>query len=212
METNTSSNLPRPHFANEISEVRHKLCEAAMRRFAMHGAEGLTMRMLAADVGCSPMKPYRYFSDKDELISAMRAMAFDRFAQSLEDAVVGADNARSQATAIGDAYVGFALTNREAYRLMFDNGPSNGRAHPDLTRARARADRVVTSCIEALIADGVLAGDPNLIGRMFWAAIHGVVMLEFTGLLVHGGDVDILRREITRALFIGLSGGTESGG
>jgi AcrR family transcriptional regulator len=176
-----------------------------MRRFAEHGAEGLTMRTLAADVGFSPMEAYRYFRDKDELIAAMRAMAFDRFAQALEAAAAGAGDSRAKATAVGEAYVAFALANREAYRLMFESGPLDGESFPDLVRARARADRSMTAYVEAMIADGVLEGDARMIGQMFWAAVHGVVLLELSGLLTRGADADGLRREIMRTLFIGLN-------
>jgi AcrR family transcriptional regulator len=197
--------MPRPQSAAEMSEVRDQLCAAAMRRFAEHGADGLTMRTLAADVGCSPMKAYRYFRDKDELIAAMRAMAFDRFAGALDAAAEGAGDSRAKATAVGEAYVAFALANREAYRLMFESGPIDDTAFPDLAAARARADRSMTAYVEAMIADGVLKGDPRTIGQMFWAAVHGVVLLELTGLLTRGAGADTLRREIMRALFIGLN-------
>jgi len=188
-----------------MSEVRDQLCEAAMRRFAAHGADGLTMRTLAADVGCSPMKAYRYFRDKDELLAAMRAMAFDRFAAALEDAAAGAGDSRAKAFAIGEAYVAFALSNREAYRLMFESGPIDDTAFPALAAARARADRSMTGYVEAMIADGVLKGDARTIGQMFWAAVHGVVLLELTGLLTRGAGADTLRRDLMRALFIGLN-------
>jgi AcrR family transcriptional regulator len=197
--------LPRPHSAAEVSEVRDQLCLAAMRRFAEHGAEGLTMRTLAADVGCSPMKAYRYFRDKDELIAAMRAMAFDWFSDALEAAVAGESDSRARASAVGEAYVAFALDNRAAYRLMFESGPLDDETYPDFVRARARADRNMTGYVEAMIADGVLQGDPHLIGQMFWAAVHGVVLLELTGLLARGAGADALRREIMRTLFIGLN-------
>ena len=41
------------------------------------------MRQLADDLGCSPMTPYRYFRDKDAILAAVRAAAFDRFAAAL---------------------------------------------------------------------------------------------------------------------------------
>jgi len=200
-----AARLPRPNSAAEISDFREALCAAAMRRFAEHGADGLTMRTLAADVGCSPMKAYRYFRDKDELVTAMRAMAFDQFAAALEAASASVDGAREKATAIGEAYVAFALENRWAYRLMFESGPLDVDTAPDVLRARARADRSMTGYVEAMIADGVLKGDPRVIGRMFWAAVHGVVMLELTGVLTRGAGADTLRREIMRTLFIGLN-------
>jgi AcrR family transcriptional regulator len=197
--------LPRPHSAAETTEVREQLCAAALRRFAEHGADGLTMRALAADVGCSPMKAYRYFQDKDELLAAMRALAFDRFSEALEAAAAGAGDSRARSSAVGEAYVAFALENRAAYRLMFDTAPAGGEAYPDLVRARARSSRNMSAYVEAMIAEGALKGDAGRIGQMFWAAIHGVVLLELSGLLARGEDADSLRREIMRTLFIGLN-------
>lgn len=198
--------MPRPHSAAEVTEVRDQLCEAALRRYAEHGAEGLTMRTLAADVGCSPMKAYRYFRDKDALMAAMRARAFNSFSEALETAAAGQGDARERSTAVGDAYVAYALANREAYRLMFDTAPEGAQAaDPDLAAARARADRSMSGYVEAMIAEGSLRGDPERIGRMFWAAIHGVVMLELAGLVTRDGGADALRREMMRTLFIGLN-------
>ena len=44
------------------------------------------MRALAEDLGCSAMTPYRYFHDKQEILAAVRAAAFDRFADAMEKA------------------------------------------------------------------------------------------------------------------------------
>ena len=44
------------------------------------------MRQLADALGCSPMTPYRYFRNKDEILAAVRTAAFDRFAAALEEA------------------------------------------------------------------------------------------------------------------------------
>ena len=48
------------------------------------------MRQLAAELGVSPMTPYRYFEDKDDILAAVRANGFNRFAEALETARDGA--------------------------------------------------------------------------------------------------------------------------
>ena len=188
---------------DEVAEFRDRLCEAATRLFSEHGAEGFTMRTLAAEAGCSPMTPYRYFKDKDEILAAVRTQAFDRFSDALEAAAASPGDARSRSTAVGEAYVRFALENREAYQLMFGMNPGGEDRFPDLARARARSNRNMTSYVQAMIDDGSLKGDAALVGQMFWAAIHGVVMLDMAGLL--RGGADALRREMMRTLFIGLN-------
>jgi AcrR family transcriptional regulator len=197
--------LPRLRTDTQIADFRERLCEAATRLFALHGAEGFTMRMLAAEVGCATMTTYRYFRDKDELLAAVRAMAYDRFSEALERAAQTPGDSRAKSTAIGEAYVGFALANREAYRLMFDMRAPDAAQSPELAIAAARANRNMTAYVRAMIDEGALQGDPELIGRMFWAAIHGVVQLELSGVLPPGPGADALRREMMRALFIGLN-------
>jgi AcrR family transcriptional regulator len=199
--------LPRHRSTTEAAEFRDQLCEAATRLFARHGADGFTMRLLAAEVGCATMTSYRYFKDKDDLLAAVRARAYDRFSLALESAAQAPGDSRAKSAAIGEAYVAFALANREAYRLMFEMSPPDHARFPDLARAAARANGNMTGYVRAMIDDGVLRGDPDLIGRMFWAAIHGVVQLELNGVLPPGPDADTLRREMMRALFIGLNSG-----
>ena len=204
--------MPRLRSTTEIAEFRDRLCEAATRLFAQHGADGFTMRMLAAEVGCATMTSYRYFKDKDELLAAVRARAFDRFSQALEAAAQTPGDSRAKSAAIGEAYVAFALANREAYQLMFEMSPPDTERFPDLARAGARASGTMTGYVRAMIDEGALKGDPVMIGRMFWAAIHGVVQLELNGVLPPGPGADTLRREMMRALFIGLNTDRPRGG
>ena len=57
------------------------------------------MRQLAAELGVSPMTPYRYFEDKDDILAAVRANGFNRFAEALERAYeAGAARSRARAT------------------------------------------------------------------------------------------------------------------
>ena len=189
----------------EVAEFRDKLCEAATRLFSAHGADGFTLRTLAAEAGCSPMTPYRYFRDKDEILAAVRTLAFDRFSDALEAAAQAPGDSRAKSTAIGEAYVAFALGNREAYRLMFDMSDPGDDRFPDLARARARSNRNMTAYVQAMIDEGALKGEAAVVGQMFWAAVHGVVMLDMAGLLHRGRGADALRREMMRTLFIGLN-------
>ncbi len=94
---------------------------------------------------------------------------------------------------------------------MFGMSASGDERFPDLARARARSNRNMTDYVHAMIDEGVLKGDAALIGRMFWAAIHGVVLLDMAGLLENGPGADVLRREMMRALFIGLNAAPKRG-
>jgi AcrR family transcriptional regulator len=168
----------------DIADFRQRLCDAAEHLFAERGAEGVTMRELAAEVGVSPMTPYRYFKDKDAILAAVRARAFDRHAEALEAAyaATGSDPT-ARPSALADAYVRFAEENPEAYKLMFDVRQPSAGDYPELVRAGARSYRTMTLQLSEKAAAGSLSGDPEKIGQMYWAALHGPLMLQMSGLL-----------------------------
>jgi AcrR family transcriptional regulator len=194
--------MPRVLTESDVAEFRERLCGAAERLFAEKGPDAVTMRQLAAALGVSPMTPYRYFKDKDDILAAVRAGGFNRFAEALEAAREAAGSARAKGAAVGEAYVTFALEHPQTYKLMFDlNQPYEGR-YPELAAAAARAQATMSGYVRDLVAAGVLAGDPEEIGTMFWAAAHGAVVLELSGKLPKGAA-----RELHHAMAQAMSRG-----
>jgi AcrR family transcriptional regulator len=175
--------------------------------FAERGLSGVGMRQLAAELGVSPMTAYRYFRDKDDILAAVRANSFNRFSDALESALADSRNPLEQAAAVGDAYFRFALDNAPAYKLMFDFDQPTESQYPDLVRAVERAKKTMTGYIRPLVDAHVLEGDVDLIAHVFWAAIHGLVVLHLAGKLPGPVDVESLRDECFRALFIAYQPG-----
>jgi AcrR family transcriptional regulator len=158
------------------------MCDAAAHLFAREGREAFTLRRLAGELGVSPMTPYRYFKDKDEILAAVRARAFNRFSRMLEDAFAQSGDARVRAAATCEAYIRFALEDPSSYKLMFDLSQSDA-GYPELEKAASRARMTLTRHIHPLVDAGILEGDPERISRVFWAMLHGAVMLHLAGKL-----------------------------
>lgn len=196
--------MPKVLSEAELTDFRERLCEAATKLFAKKGLEDFTMRELAGAVGVSPMTPYRYFRDKDAILAAVRARAFDRFADALEKAFAKPGNAGTRSLAVCNAYVDFAFAEPESYRLMFDLTQADEGDYPDLVRALTRARATMTAHIRALVAEGMLAGDPGILGHVFWATLHGAVMLQLSGKLDPACDFETIRAESFRALIGGF--------
>jgi AcrR family transcriptional regulator len=192
--------LPRVLTSLDLADFREKLIAAATRIFAAKGREGFTMRELASELGVSAMTPYRYFKDKDEILAAVRADAFDRFANALEAAFAGDRSASERSNSVGDAYIRFAFSEPASYRLMFDMTQPEEATYPDLMRATTRARSTMTDYVRALVDEGFLEGDPVLIGHVFWAALHGAVVLELAGKLGEECNFETISRESFRAL------------
>jgi AcrR family transcriptional regulator len=195
--------LPRILTKQDVEDFRDRLCDAAERMFAERGAEAVTIRELAAAVGVSPMTPYRYFKDKDAILAAVRARAFDRHAQALEEAhEAAATEGAHRPSAVAEAYIRFAEDNPEAYKLMFDVRQPNANDYPELVRAGERSRATMSLQLSELVAAGKVEGDPEFIGQMYWAALHGVLMLELSGLMDRARA-----RAVTAGLFTALDKG-----
>jgi len=191
--------MPRYLTEQDIADFRAELCKVATERFARFGYEGVTMRQLAEALGCSPKTPYRYFKDKADILATVRAQAFGKFADTLENATAGATDTAERARLTGEAYLAFALKNPHAYRIMFEIDAPVDEKHPELGPQAERAARYITRGAEAMAAAGVIDVDPKLFGWSMWAAIHGIVMLHQSGMLTHGPDYRTLSH------FLGLT-------
>ena len=190
--------MPRTLSPAEIEAFRDRLCDVAERLFARHGPDAVTVRQLAGELGVSPMTPYRYFKDKDAMLAAVRARAFDRFAAAMEEAYVC--SVKDGGSADG-AYIDFALANPAAYKLMFDVNQPTFAADPDLTRAMQRARATMSL---GVTGTGVPDSDVELLSHVIWAAMHGPIMLELAGMLRPPLDSRAILRETMTLLLQGL--------
>lgn len=195
--------MPRILSDTDVADFRERLCEAAEKLFAERGPDAVTMRQLAAELGVSPMTPYRYFVDKDDILATIRTNGFNRFAEALEKARDGAEGAGAKGKAVGEAYVTFALEHPHSYKLMFDLNQPNVEKYPELVAAGRRAHETMTGYVEDALSEGLMSGDAGQIGLMFWASVHGAVVLELAGMLPPGGARK-LQRTLDSTLARGL--------
>ena len=196
--------MPRILTANDVADFRERLCDAATRIFVEKGPAGLNMRELAGRLGVSAMTPYRYFKDKDEILAMVRAAAFNRFAAALEAARDPAGDPLESSLRVAEAYAHFALSQPQAYRLMFDLSQPNEDQYPDLADAAARARRTMSAHVHDMITAGLLQGDAEMIGHVLWSVLHGAIVLQLAGKLAPGIDPVALRTMALAVLGKGL--------
>lgn len=194
--------VPRNLSGEEVEAFRERLCAVAERQFAERGFEGVSLRSVTEELGCSRMTPYRYFEDKAAIFAAVRAAAYRRFAAAQEKAA--ADSAVSDRLgALGRAYVSFGIDEPHAYRLMFELAQPDPDGHPELREAEARAWAPIRDGVRATVDAGLLAGDPDVLAHLFWAGVHGIVSLSLAGKLSHGLRLEQLVGPMLLLLFRG---------
>jgi AcrR family transcriptional regulator len=188
----------------EIAQFRADVCRVAEALFARDGVEGVTMREIATELGCSPTTAYRYFKNKEEILAAVRSAAFNRFCEVIEAATQSSPDPRKSARAVGTAYLGFALDNPDAYRMMFDVSQAAVTRSAELAEALARARRSMVAYVTPLIDKGILRGDAQALGQMLWASAHGLVMLRLSGIVADDAELRQLHEKTMSALVHGV--------
>lgn len=176
--------MPRPALRDdEIEAFRERLCDAATRRFAENGIEGVSLRALADDLGCSRATPYRYFKDKQAIFAAVRTRAFEELADTCEAVVAGEPDPERRLAELGRTYLRFAREEPHAYRVAFELGQPDAAQYPALAKQQARAWQTIRGAVQYAHDRGVLAGDPETVSHLYWASLHGLAGLELLGQL-----------------------------
>jgi len=164
---------------------RRAMGDAATRLFAKHGTSGVTMRALAKELGISPMTPYRYFRDKAEIFDMVRAAAAEGFAVAQERAFASERDPLRRLYAMARAYLSYALANPDQYRITMQL--EQRRDNRELVALDCRGWTPMRKTVGACVDAGMFTGDPEHIAYAYWAAMHGLVMLQLAGKLRLGG-------------------------
>jgi AcrR family transcriptional regulator len=128
----------------------------------------------------SPTAPYRHFADREALDSAVAVEGFRDLRAGLEAALaVLADPAEPEGviTALGVAYVGFALRRPAVFRLMFGNECDEEDSERVL--ASEQLHGMLNQAIERLFPS---ANNSNL-SIALWSMAHGLAFLHLDGKL-----------------------------
>lgn len=150
-----------------------EILAVARRLLERDGADGLSLRRIADEVGIRAPSIYNHFPDKEALEAALIAEGFGEWSGRFEAARREAD-ARS---AFAATYRAFAAEHPHLYRLMTERPLPRTRLDPSV---EARAAR---HAVEA-------AGDDPNRARALWAFAHGMTILELNGRFPAGADLD----------------------
>ena len=168
----------KPQHTYHHGDLRDALIKAALREAEHGGAETVSIKALAKELGVSQPAPYRHFADREALLAAVTAEAFRQFSAMLRDAMAKPSK-QSKLSRLAQATLEFGLRRNGIYRLMFvSRTVSCAAKDSELHAATNETFALVLEALEAP-AVGYLRERHAL---KIWAALHGVVMLAEQGL------------------------------
>ncbi len=170
--------------------LREELIRRGLDALEKEGAEVLSLRALAESAGVSKTAPYRHFKDKDLFLGALADEGYRLLHEALA-ASIEPDRKRrrgqSPVSAMGRAYMSFAVARPALYRLM--NSPLICRMPAELTLWARKSLLLLAGTLAADRkgpakdpAPGA-GGPPDLDATAAaWAYIHGLVLIRIDGL------------------------------
>jgi len=203
-------------------DLRNALVAAALRLVTKHGVEGFSLREAARVVGVSPAAAYRHFEDRSALLKALAHEGLASLALEMEAAIEAAPGkpgtparAAAELTAIGSAYVEFAVAHAPHFRVMF--GPWCDLAEelaPELLPGGRDPLRLLSDTLDGMVRAGAIDAATRAGAEIgAWSAVHG-----FASLLVEGGlrldpaERALAYRGVQRTMLLGLGASPELAG
>lgn len=207
-----SDDTPPPTSTRSVPEpgapgTETAILEAARDLLAEGGIGALSMRAVGSRVGLSATALYHYFDNKEALVDRVVQHGFQRSEDYLRRAVENLPRgSMERVAALGEAYIQFALRNRQYFKIIFAIRPEQPRA---IRGIPGQGGYVVLreSVVEAMESGAIRQADPDVVVLFLWSVVHGLVtifmacdpaeMLDEVGLC--GGDCG--QPEATLALF-----------
>lgn len=166
-----------PRAANPAT--RAELIDVAARLLAEEGAQALTVRRLAGEVGTSTMAIYTQFGGMEELQRAVRFEGYARLARRMAEVPAMRDPV-AELAAVGFAYCDNGLRNPNLYRAMFLEGTFEAE---ELEVCAATFQRLVDAVDRCIAAGRFRPADSWRLATRFWIMAHGVISVVLPGLV-----------------------------
>src|ERR1700756_3005125 len=169
--------LPVATRSETAAMTRRSLLEAAGGLLDTGGPDAVTLREVGARTGVSRSAPYRHFTNKETLLTALAANALNQLGDTLERLATGDDPPEQSLRAALLSLVAIGRTRPHLYRLLFTT--SAGGPAPAV-RAAERTQDLFLDIV------GRIVGPQRArhYGALLLTTVHGITDLELSGHLV----------------------------
>lgn len=179
------------------AQVREEVKKNAWQQIAAAGASALSLNAIAKQIGMSGPALYRYFANRDELITELIRDAY----RSLADTFRTRADAGADLSDLAHTLRAWALADPQRYFLLYGTPVPGYQAPEDTTRL---ASQIMTVILDACTAEELPATPPSPLqahlddhrdwarqhpappsalhrALAFWSRLHGVLSLELAG-------------------------------
>lgn len=174
---------PRPAGYHHGS-LREALIEAAVQLMKEGGPDNVSMREAAKRAGVSPGAPFRHFSTKTALMTAVAEQAMSRFRAEIAAAVeqVTVDDPIQRFAAVGAAYLRWASQNPTHFQIISSRSLIDWASSESLRRDNEAVRSLMEGALVEAMARDMLRSDDladtKIAGR---ALVYGLARMVVDG-------------------------------
>jgi AcrR family transcriptional regulator len=150
------------------AEMTEEIKAVARRHLASDGAN-LSLRAVARDMGMASSAVYRYFTSRDDLLTALIIEAYDSVGEAAERAVAAAAGAGAsfpdRLVLMGHAVREWALAEPHQWALIYGSPVPGYQAPQDTIGPATRVIFQIAAIIRDAVAAGRIGPQPEISGR-----------------------------------------------
>lgn len=179
--------------------LRAALIDTGVELVEERGAHGFSLAEASRRLGVAASAPYAHFTDRDALLAAVAARAYEIFNAELAPEVEQHRTPAARLAAVARAYVRFAGAHRPLFELLlgFDK-----RHHPEIAAAEKPVDEAFLGCVRAVSGEHA-----EELATAVEATAHGHAMLVLAGDFGEGSEaVEVAADRAARATLALLEG------
>jgi len=141
------------------SEVTAEILATARQHLALHGAAGLSLRAVARDLGLVSSAVYRYFENRDALLTALIVEAYDALGEATEAAARSSAGRapRQRWVTAAETIRGWAVANPHQYALLYGSPVPGYTAPDDTVVPGTRVSLALVGIVRDAQRDGLLS-------------------------------------------------------
>jgi AcrR family transcriptional regulator len=159
----TTQNAPRTARERARAELTREIKEGARRQLAATGADGISLRAVARELGMASSALYRYYPSRDDLLTALIIDAYNAIGEAAEQAIADAKPdeswGRDRWLAASHAIRGWALEHPHEYALIYGSPVPGYRAPEATIGPAARVPFAFAGVLAAATEAGELGDD-----------------------------------------------------
>ena len=197
--------MARPAYtADKREEIVSRIKTTALTLFAKAGYRAVSLRAIANEMGLSAPALYRYYENKEALLSALREDGFRFLKKTLHEV---RQTASSPVDAVSEgmkAYLDFAMTQPELYCLMFELDQGSIDKSSTAYSCRKSAFSEAEGMARDILKMAQRTGDANQMAHLFWISAHGLAALAVANQLDLGSNFEDLIDPVINAMLNGV--------